>query len=312
MPRLLITLTALFTLLHSADVHAAFCAKWDEPKKVGELGRKILPEASGVAASILFPGRVYWINDSGSKPVVYFSQLDGKGAGKSELKIESLRDAEALAVASCGTESCLIVGDTGDNSRRRKNALLSLFKETDLKESGAAKPQRQLKVKYPDGPHDVEAMTALPNGDLLFISKEVTLSDAANAHVFVIAKEDWVDAQSGDTLVAKETGTLPVSRWLEGKTFLGAAVTDASVNSERSVLGVLTYSALVEIPLSKLQDIGNVAQWNQDTDYKIVPIRNLNQQETLTYLKNPDRALWSSEAGAKEPAPIYTLTCKEK
>lgn len=306
------TLTALFTLLHSADGHAAFCAKWDEPKKVGELRRKILPEASGVATSTLFPGRVYWINDSGSKPIVYFSQLDGKGGGKAELKIESIRDAESLTVAPCGAESCLIVGDTGDNSRRRKNVLLSLFKEADLKESGSVKPQRQLKVKYPDGPHDVEAMTALPNGDLLFISKEVTLSDAANAHVFVLTKEEWIDATSDDTLVAKETGTLPVSRWLEGKTFLGAAVTDAAVNTERAVLGVLTYSALVEIPIGKLQDIGNVAQWNPDADYKIVPIKNLIQQETLTYLKNPDRALWSSEANTKDPAPIYSMTCKEK
>jgi hypothetical protein len=104
---------------------------------------------------------------------------------------------------------------------------------------------------------------------------------------------------------------LPISRWLEGKTFLGAAVTDVSVDSEREVLGVLTYSALIEIPLAKLADLANVAQWNKDVDYTLVPIKNLNQQETLTYLKNPIRVLWSSEANTKESAPIYTLKCND-
>ncbi|MEZ4548371.1 MAG: hypothetical protein R3B51_11955 [Thermodesulfobacteriota bacterium] len=56
---------------------AAVCAKWSEAKKAGTLDYLRIDEASGVAVSAKFPGRLYHINDSGGGPYFYITNMDG-------------------------------------------------------------------------------------------------------------------------------------------------------------------------------------------------------------------------------------------
>lgn len=307
MTRVITTLTVYLLLLYSTNTWAGLCQQWDASVKTGKMDRKSVPEASGLTASRRWPGDVFWINDSGNNAELILSHADGKNWRKISVEGPKFRDSEALTSADCDGEPCLIVGDVGDNSMKRKNVELTVIREIDIKK-GKVTPLRRFKFTYPDGAHDVEAMTALPNGDLLFITKEIALMDAMPAKVFLLSKKDWQNP-GPQPPVAKEFGSLPMDVWLAGKAFLATAVTDAAVNTRRGVLGVLTYSGLIEIPLTKLNDLANAAGWKIDQDFAHVPIQSVAQQETVTYLEKDDRVIWTSEWYSPE-TPIFSMTCR--
>ncbi len=253
-----------------------------------------------------FPGRLYWVNDSGNKSLLFHSKINGKDIKKINISDAEFRDTEALAIAPCGEDSCLIVGDVGNNKLKTRDSELYLFKEKDLK-GDKAKPFRKVKFTFPDGPHDVEAMTVLPEGDLIFITKETSLMGGTEPYVFMLPKAEWLEGAG--PFVAREIGKLPIGKLLPDKGFLGTAVTDAAVSTAREVLGVLTYAAIVEIPLENIKNFKQAQLWERDKDYALVPIKTLNQMETLTYLPKADRLVWSSEF--HPPAtPIYHITCE--
>ena len=56
---------ALFPLNYS---YADLCPKWGGGKEIGQLDHTLINEASGLAVSAKFPGRLYHINDSGGGP----------------------------------------------------------------------------------------------------------------------------------------------------------------------------------------------------------------------------------------------------
>ncbi len=299
-------LTILLLLPHLS--HAGLCRKWSEVKTEGHLTRKFIPEASGLAVSRQFPERVYWINDSGNPADLIVTDRKGSNIQKINLQKKKFTDTEALAVADCDGKSCLIVADVGDNRKRRKNVELIIYLEQDLKPP-RAKPFRRVKFMYSDGPKDVEAMVSSPKGDLLFITKEISLLSSAQSFVYQLPKKDWL--HSGEKfLIAKKLGALPIHKWLKDQSVLSAAVTDAAFNAQRSVLGILTYAALIEIKWEKMSNLELASMWTQDVDWALVPIESLDQQETLAYAPKEDRVMWSSEFFAPK-TPIFSMTCLE-
>lgn len=80
-------------------------------KSAGSMRRLAdVPEASGLVASRVTPGRLWAHNDSG-KPEIF--ALDAKGAvtGRVSVAGAALEDWEALASGACGTGTCLYIGD---------------------------------------------------------------------------------------------------------------------------------------------------------------------------------------------------------
>ncbi len=307
MTRVFITLTVLLLLLRPDSSLATLCQEWEPVKTVGKVHRKSIPEASGLTPSRRWPGHVFWINDSGNSAELILSHADGKDWKKIAVDGPKFRDTEALTHADCGGESCLIIGDIGDNKRRRQDVQLTIVRESDIK-GDKVTPLHRVRFTYPGGAHDVEAMTALPNGDLIFISKEINLMGALPAKVFTLTKDEW-QKPGATSPVAKVLGALPIPMMMPGKAFLATAVTDAAVNTKRGVLGVLTYSGLLEIPLTKLNDLANAPGWKEGRDFANLPIESLAQQETVAYLPNDDRVIWTSEWFSPE-TPIFSMTCR--
>lgn len=309
MTRPFVTLAFLSFLMRPDSGAAQLCQEWDAPKTVGKVERKSVPEASGLTYSKRFPGQVYWINDSGNKAELILSRTDETGWRKIQIEDVKLRDAEALTAAECEDgEPCLIVGDVGDNKRKRETGHLVVIRERDV-ENGKVKPLHSLKFKYPEGPEDVEAMAVLPNGDLLLIAKSFTLLSALPAKAYSLSKSDWQNP-SATPVMAEKLGEFPLPNWFPDKTFLATAVTDAAVNPKRGVLGILTYNDLIEIPLTKLNSLSDAKDWKEGRDYAKVPIQPLAQQETVTYLPADGRVIWSSEWFSPE-TPIFSMTCRK-
>ncbi|HMN68323.1 MAG TPA: hypothetical protein PKC28_07265, partial [Bdellovibrionales bacterium] len=251
----------------------------------------------------------YWVNDSGDKGHLYMTARDG--SNKNELKIKHYRprDVEALAAADCPEGPCLVIGDIGDNRRKRKHIELAfvLEKESFPHEMATV---RRLELRYPDGPHDAEAMVILPSGDLLIITKELRLSSlsAAPAVVFTLPRAELHQESQAPKILTK-LGELPLPDWLALDGFVGQVATDAAIHPRRQVLGILTYNRAVEIPLAKLSDLAGATRWKRDVDYALVPLKPLGQQETMTYLRDTDELVWSTELVPPD-SPIFSMTCR--
>lgn len=82
-----------------------------------------LPEASGLAVSLLIPDRLWTHNDG--EPTLF--ALDTRGAVTARVRLSGavLDDWEAVAVGPCPTGSCLYVADIGDNNAQRKRITIA-------------------------------------------------------------------------------------------------------------------------------------------------------------------------------------------
>jgi hypothetical protein len=128
-----------------------------------------LPEASGIAVSRRTPGVLWLHNDSGDPTIV---AVDSEGAtlGRVYVSGASGGDWEDVDVGPCPQGSCVYIADIGDNLGRRREVFLYRVAEPDPTASVSARAET-MRVSYPDGPRDAEALFVLPNGSLFIVSK---------------------------------------------------------------------------------------------------------------------------------------------
>jgi hypothetical protein len=128
-----------------------------------------LPEASGVAASRRTPGLLWSHNDSG-EPVLVAVATDGTTRGRVYVSGASAGDWEDIAVGPCPQGSCIYIGDIGDNRARRRAIFIYRVPEPDAGTAVSARAE-SMRVSYPDGPRDAEALIVLPDGSLFVVTK---------------------------------------------------------------------------------------------------------------------------------------------
>jgi hypothetical protein len=133
---------------------------------------KELPEASGIAASRRFPGRVWAHNDSGA-PQLFMLDSSGSLLGRVPVAGAKVDDWEAVTVGPCAAGSCLYVGDIGDNNARRRQITVYRFPEPASADA-AAQVTDVFHATYPDGPQDAEALLVTANGGMYVVTKGST------------------------------------------------------------------------------------------------------------------------------------------
>ena len=128
-----------------------------------------LPEASGVAVSRRTSGVLWSHNDSGELTLVAVG-ADGTVRGRVYVPGAGTGDWEDIDVGPCPQGSCIYIGDIGDNRGRRREVFIYRVPEPEpgAKVSDGAEFMR---VTYPDGPRDSEAMFVMPDGTLFIVSK---------------------------------------------------------------------------------------------------------------------------------------------
>jgi hypothetical protein len=137
-----------------------------------------ISESSGLVASPTHDDLVWTVNDSGHTASVFgVSLTTGRTAVVLRLRDTDTRDWESMAAQRLpdGT-GVLWVGDTGDNNAVRDSIVLRLVREPrQLPRAGGTVTVTpvSLRVRYPDGPHDVEALVATRDGRLLLITKQL-------------------------------------------------------------------------------------------------------------------------------------------
>jgi hypothetical protein len=130
----------------------------------------LILEASGLATSRTMKHAVWMHNDSGDVARLFLVGLDGITIGIVNVKEVTAFDWEDICSFEMNGESWLLVGDIGDNARKRSVAsptcqLLLLREPTLTANASATKPTevsidvfRTIEFQFPDVPHDCESL----------------------------------------------------------------------------------------------------------------------------------------------------------
>lgn len=199
----------------------------------GRMTDRLLAEASGAVRSMANPDLTWTIGDSGNPPELLAVDSSGALRGRVTVRDAVNVDWEAVALAPCAQSRCVYIADTGDNGERRGEVVLYRLAEPTLTPGTApiSRPAERLTVRYPDHPHDVEAMGVAPDGAILLVTK----GRSGSILTFGIAATAW---QSGSrSVMARLIDTLPIVPRLGS----GRAVTGLAMRPDGAAVAVRTY-----------------------------------------------------------------------
>jgi hypothetical protein len=244
----------------SLPAQAQGCRQWGEAAQIGDLKAQ-LEEASGIAASRQFPGRLYHINDSGSAGAFYITGMDG--AIQRAVRVAGFKpvDTEGLALGPCrgGRGSCLYIGDIGDNNRKRGSIEIVVLEEVrDF--APTVTPRSRLKLRYPDGPHDAESIAVDPKGTIFILTKE------RPAQLFKVVQSP------------PQQPTLSQVTTLD----LDVLPTDMAISDDGTRLLIISYSDAVEYSMDFKQ-------------HQKIRLNFLQQQEGIAYLPGSRSFVYTTE-----------------
>ena len=277
-------LAALLLLLTMSARGAgpAPCPQYDaHPKRTGRVP-PVLRELSGFAASHRHAG-IFWAhNDSGNPRELYALRADGTIAVTVPLRGVNLRDPEDIALGPCAAgsaQSCIYLADIGDNGARRPSVQILKAVEPERLDDTPLAPAI-LPFRYPDGPHNAEAL----------------IVDPATARVFVITKTllSLGDVYRIDDLGGREGGTAVRIRTLR------ATAADAHPSGTRLLLR--TYTRAWELRSPDARAFEDVL----DAEPVPVPEASQPQGEAIAYTADGRGYLLGGEGVG---SPLYLVSC---
>jgi hypothetical protein len=215
-----------------------------EYKQLATLEDLKVKESSGLVASRRTPGLFWTHNDSGDGPFVYAFDRAGRSRGTWRVEGASAQDWEDIA-AGPGPEpgrSYLYAGDIGDNGRKRGFVVAYRFPEPEVSanqsggtEARTTQPAEPIRLRYPDGAHNAEALAVHPvTGDIYIVTK-------ANPEAGVYKLAAGFDP--------KATGTMTKVATLRGPDFFGTLVTGADISPDGRRVALCDYAQGYELVL---------------------------------------------------------------
>lgn len=275
---------------------------YELPVKLADLEERAVNESSGLAASRTSPG-LYWThNDSDNGPFIY--AFDSKGARRGVWRVTGAvsRDWEDIA-AGPGPKSgasYLYIGDTGDNSGRRAEIIVYRVPEPTIETSAVTssklrplvtEPAEAIRLRYPDGEHDAEALLVHPTSGKIYIVTKVAFEDPS------IYEFDSMAATDSPTTLTR-VGQLKVQS-LFGGIITGGAI---SPDGQRVALCDLFqgYELALSGPNTPFDEI-----WKQPL--KTIYLGKRKQGESITY-RLDGKALLATSEGL--PTPLIEVVRK--
>ncbi len=212
--------------------------------RTGAFNDARLTEASGVIASSNEPG-VFWSqNDRGNDAVLFAYDSTGQARGTVRVRDAENTDWEAIAIGPCARGACLYIGDVGDNYSARADVRVWRVAEPTTREA-VTESAASLRIVYPGGARDVEAMWVAPDTSVWFATKRPN-PDATGrlrrSYLYRVSAAAW---SSNAIATADLVDSLPI---VPGTSVSRDWVTDASLSAVtprgRRQLAILTYGSV--------------------------------------------------------------------
>lgn len=273
------------------------------PVQIATLAERAVRESSGVVASRRDAGLLWTHNDSGDGPLVYAFDREGRARGTFRVAGAEARDWEDIA-AGPGPErgeSYLYAGDIGDNDRERDFVVVYRFPEPSVgpyladvsgARPSATGPAEAIRLKYPDGAQNAEALMVHPQtGDLYIVTKT-----ASSAGVYKLAAP----------FAAGEVHTLAHVATLRGPGFFGALVTGGDISPDGTRVALCDYAQGYELTLPAGAK-GFDEVWTQRP--AAVPLGLRIQGEAVCYRLDGAALLATSE---RTPTPLIEVVLPKR
>jgi hypothetical protein len=185
---------------------------------VGHVNALAATELSGLVLSRTHRGVLWTHNDSGDSARLFAISARGRLLG--ELDVAGAENVDWEDIAASG--GSLYAGDIGDNLAQRPD--ISVYRVPDRALSGTVQGER-FTLRYPDRPHDAEALLVDPSsGALLIVTK--SLSERADYYV-----ADHPSSAGATTM--RHAGSIPIGNALQ--------VTAGDVSADGRTVVIRTY-----------------------------------------------------------------------
>jgi len=155
-------------------------------EKIADLEEESVRESSGLASSRRNRGILWTHNDSGDGPLIYAFDLKGEKRGVWRVTAARARDWEDMAIGPGPKRgvSYIYIGDIGNNGLRKREVTIYRFPEPAVAAADALSSSKTprntetaetIRLNYPAGAHDAEALLVHPvSGDLYIVTKPST------------------------------------------------------------------------------------------------------------------------------------------
>ncbi|HWS90267.1 MAG TPA: hypothetical protein VN282_25075 [Pyrinomonadaceae bacterium] len=265
-----------------------------EAKQIATLEDRKVRESSGLAASRRSPDLFWTHNDSGDGPFVYAFDRGGRARGTFRVEGAQAVDWEDISAGPgpARGQSYLYAADIGDNGRKREFVVVYRFPEPEVSATEAppegarvTQPAEAIRLKYPDGAHNAEALAVHPTtGDIYIVTK-------ANAEAGVYKLPAPFDPKALNTLTKVAT--------LRGPDFFGTLVTGADISPDGRRVALCDYAQGYELtPPEGAKGFDEV--WKQTPAALSLGARL--QGESVAYRLDGAALLATSE---KTPTPLF-------
>jgi hypothetical protein len=268
---------------------------YGQPATLATIKDKSIAESSGLVASRTTPGAYWTHNDSGDGPFIYAFDTHGDSFGTFSVSGAEARDWEDIA-AGPGPQpnrSYLYIGDIGDNDAVRQEVIVYRVAEPALSSAtrkftknrpGSTEPAEAIRLRYPDGKHDAEALLVHPRTGNLYIVTKVLI---ANPVVY----EAVAPFTAGQSITMRKVAEPRVP------SLLGGAITGGSISPDGRHVALCDYFSGYELVLpagsSNFDEI-----WKQKmTSFDL---GKRKQGESITY-RLDGRALLATSEGKQSP-----------
>ena len=268
---------------------------YGQPTTLATIKDKSISESSGLVASRTTPGAYWTHNDSGDGPFIYAFDTRGDSLGTFRVTGAQARDWEDIA-AGPGPQpnkSYLYIGDSGDNDAVRPEVVVYRVLEPSLSPAtrkftksrpGSTESAEAIRLKYPDGPHDAEALLVHPRTGNIYIVTKVPI---VNPSVY----EAVAPFTSGQTITMRRIGETHVP------SLFGGVITGGSISPDGRRVALCDYFQGYELVLpagaSNFDDI-----WKQKmTGFDL---GKRKQGESITY-RLDGKALLATSEGKQSP-----------
>ena len=277
------------------SVVVALSQVYGPPATITTIKEKSISESSGLSASRATPGAYWTHNDSGDGPFIYAFDTRGDSLGIFRVTGAEAVDWEDVASGPGpqANKSYLYIGDIGDNNEARAEvvvyrvaepALTAASRKLTKARPGSTEPAEAIRLKYPDGKHDAEALLVHPTTGNIYIVNKVPI---ANPVVY----EATAPFTAGKSITMKRLGEIRVP------SIFGGVITGGSISPDGRRVALVDYFQGYEIVLpASSKDFNDI--WKQKmTGFDL---GKRKQGESITYRLDGDALLATSE-GKQSP-----------
>ena len=276
-----------------------FLILWSElygpPTTIATIKDRSITESSGLVASRSTPGAYWTHNDSGDGPFIYAFDSRGDALGVFRVTGAEARDWEDISIGPGPQrdKSYLYIGDIGGNDEQRSEIIVYRVAEPVLNNvkptrnrPGVTEPAEAIRLQYPDGKHDAEALLVHPTSGNIYIVSKVPI---ANPVVYEAA----APLVAGKLITIRRIGEIRVP------SLFGGVITGGGISPDGRHVALCDYFQGYELVLppkaSNFNDIWKQRMTGFDLGKR-------KQGEAIAYRLDGNALLATSEG--KQPALI--------